>query len=268
MTTTPKQIHFHQAADPSQLEPLKASWRETLTAPQDGMWETLTGYATHWEIKKADQTIGYACVDSDNRLLQFFVLPLWMEDSPSILQDFIRERQLSEALLGTNNPVALSAAMHWQTSIAVHTNLFSDFQQVEAGDMEGTFRASTADDLERLVDFCHESMQAPKGWLSGYLGNLIARKEIYLLEKEGAIRGTCEVRKSDSDPGIADVGMVVSPKHRRKGVATYLIRKAKKLAYEQGRKPICSCEKDNIGSLKSIQKSGFRSMHQMLLMTF
>ncbi len=265
---TPSQVHFQQATDPSQLDPLKSSWRETLTAPQDGMWETLTGYATHWEIKEVDRTIGYACVDGENRLLQFYVLPAWMENSPAILQAFLQEQQVEQALLGTNNPLALSAAMHWQQSVAVHTNLFSDFLEVETGEIEGIFRATTENDLDRLVDFCHESMNAPKEWLSGYLGNLIARKEIYVLEKGEEVLGTCEVRKSDSDPTIADVGMVVAPNHRRKGIATYLIRKAKELAYEQGRKPICSCEKDNIGSLKSIQKSGFRTMHQMVLMQF
>jgi len=35
-----------------------------------------------------------------------------------------------------------------------------------------------------------------------------------------------------------------------------------------GRTPICSCEAGNIGSLKAIHKNGFRSIHQMLKLSF
>ena len=89
-----------------------------------------------------------------------------------------------------------------------------------------------------------------------------------MLEDIGEILGSCVVRKCDSDPEIANVGMAVAPAHRRKGLGTFLLGKAKEKAIEWGKQPICSCEMDNAGSLKSIQKNGFRSIHQMLYMEF
>ena len=82
------------------------------------------------------------------------------------------------------------------------------------------------------------------------------------------ILGACEVRKSAVQPEVADLGMVVSVNHRRKGVGTYLLGQAKRISREWDRKPICSCEKENAGSLKSILNNGFRSVHQMLVMEF
>jgi predicted acetyltransferase len=76
------------------------------------------------------------------------------------------------------------------------------------------------------------------------------------------------VRNSDTDDSIADIGMIVSPLYRKSGYGTFLLGKAKEIAIRIGKTPICSCEKDNLGSLKSIQKNGFRSIHQLLSVEF
>lgn len=268
MQAKTKQFDFQQITETDILEPLKMEWRKSLTAVQDGMWETLTEYGNHWALKDKSQLIGYASVDDGNRLLQFFVLPNWMHESLLVFQQFIQQEDIKEGLIGTNNPICLSVALHFQKSVEVNTYLFTDFLKVNITEQEGELKMAVGNDLKRLIDFCHISMGGPKDWLKGYLGNLIEKKEVFLLEKEGEILGTCEVRISESEPSIADVGMIVSPNHRRKGIGTYLLGTAKKIALQWHKTPICSCEKDNIGSIKSIQKNGFRTVHQMLLMKF
>ncbi len=268
MQTSIKSLQFESVNELSILEPLKTQWRKTLTAPQDGMWEVLTNYATHWSIKIESKMIGYACVDGEDQLLQFFVQPEWIKEGPTLFKQFIQQENIHKALIGTNNPFCLSLAMHWQKSVVIHTYLFADFLKVAVTEKEGNPRAADSNDLENLIEFCHQSMGGPKDWLNSYLGNLISRGELFVLENGGETLGTCEVRKSESQPGIADLGVIVSPKHRRKGLGTYLLGKAKEIALQWNRAPICSCEKDNIGSLTMIQNNGFRSMHQMLLFKF
>lgn len=259
---------FKKNDAPAILSPLKAIWQKSLVAPQDGMWETLTGYATPWEIQAENQTIGYACVDDENRLLQFFVLPPWMQAGETIFRQFIAQEKIEKGLVGTNNPMCLSIAMHVQKSVKVDTYLFTDYVKEATVERAGVFRMATEDELERLVDFYHKSMDGPEAWLTGYLGDLLAKGEIFFLEENGEILGACEVRRRASDPTLADLGMVVSASHRKKGIGTYLLGKAKEVAYGWDKEPICSCEKENMGSLKSIQKNGFRSIHQMVLMAF
>jgi predicted acetyltransferase len=111
-------------------------------------------------------------------------------------------------------------------------------------------------------------MGAPKGWLQGYLGGLVEKGEVFFLEQGDNIVGTCEVRKSTSAPAFADIGMAVSPDFRRQGYGTYMLNKAKAIAVEWGRHPICSCEKENVGSFKSISNCGFASKFQLLSITF
>jgi predicted acetyltransferase len=171
-------------------------------------------------------------------------------------------------MIGTNNPICLSIAMHLQQSVKVDSYLFSDFLSVNHPKQNGVFRFAEMEDQKMLVDFYHQSMGASREWLNGYLANLVKKKEICLLEENDEILGVCEIRKSESDPTVTDLGMVVSPAHRKKGIGTYLLGKAKDIALQRETSPICSCEKDNIGSLKSIQNNGFRTVHQMLLMEF
>lgn len=268
MEAAPNQYQFQKAVDPKLLVPLQKEWKKTLVAPQDGMWEMLRSYATQWELRDENQLIGYASVDDENRLLQFYLLPAFLQDGLVIFQQFIEQESIKKALVGTHNPIGLSLALHFQKVVTVDTYLFEDHIKVSPPAKEGTMSAATIPELERMVDFYHHSMNGPKEWLNGYLGDLLAKGEVFFLEHEGEIRGVCEVRRSANNPQIADIGMVVSPDFRQKGYGTYLLGQAKAKAIEWGRSPICSCEKGNVGSMKSIQNNGFRSIHQLLLIEF
>lgn len=261
-------FHFTPTVNSSSVDVFKQAWRDSLLAPQDGMWEILTEAAQDWEISTDEEPIGYASVDEGGKLLQFFLLPFWIQDGAEIFQQFIQQEKIEKALIGTHNPICLSIAIQVQKSVKVDTCLFTDHLTVQTLDKAGVFRSYGTDDPEKLIDFYHENIEAPKDWLRGYLGGHLAKGEIFVLVEGGEILGACEVRKSDSQAGIADLGMVVSAKHRKKGLGTYLLGKAKEVALSWGKQPICSCEKANIGSLKSIQNNGFRSIHQMLLLSF
>ncbi|KAA3596306.1 MAG: GNAT family N-acetyltransferase [Calditrichaeota bacterium] len=263
-----EEIQFENVSDNTIFDSLKTEWRKSLTAPQDDMWETFTEFAEHWKINFKNQTIGYACVNSDNCLLQFFLIPEWIQTGSSIFEKFAHQLKIQKAIIGTNNPHCLSMAMNFQESVEIQFYLFSDYLNEKVGDKEGTLRLVKIDELEKFVEFCHISTGGPKDWLSGYVSNLITKGEYFVFEEKGEILGICEVRKSETNPKVANLGMIVSPNHRKKGLGTFLLGKAKEISLEWKREPICGCEKENIGSLKAIHKNGFRSIHQMLLLKF
>ncbi len=186
---TDKQFQFSKITDTGITDPLKAEWRESLTAPQDDMWEAFTDNAKHWELKEGNQTIGYACVNDDNMLLQYYLVPQWMHVSVDIFQEFISQLKISKAMVGSNNPFLFSVAMHFQKSIEIDTYLFTDLLKVKMIEKEG-LRSAESEDLEKLVHFYNESMGGPEEWLRSYVANLIDRGEIFLLVEEKEILGT------------------------------------------------------------------------------
>ena len=259
---------FIKSTNTAKLTSLKNNWLESLTSPQDGMWASFRNSATQWGIVCGDKMIGYASVDESNQLLQFYISPNQLSNGKDIFKEFIDQQKIKRGMVGTNNPIFLSIALNFVKELNVHTYLFRNSYEVNVDKKEGILKVCQNEDLERIVDFCHYSMGAPKEWLVGYINGLIKRQEIFSLEDDGKIIGTCEVRKSTSAPEFADIGMVVSPDYRRKGYGIYLLNKAKSIALEWGKTPICSCEKDNVGSKKSINNCGFVSMYQLLSIDF
>lgn len=267
--TMKNELFFNKIDHSESILSLVERWRKTLTAPQDGMWESFLEYATKVEIRADNRTIGYACLNDENQLLQCFLTEQWLEYGEEVLAELINQFEITSAMVGTNNPIFLSLCLPFQKTVEVHTLLFYDaLEPVSTNYDLPPIKLAWQEDLALLVNFYNESIGAPKEWLNQYLGNLISRGELFFLLQGSEILGTCEVRNSDSDVLVADIGMVVSKDHRLKGYGGYLLSKAKELAYDQGRKPICSCEAQNIGSLKSIHKNGFRSIHQILRLSF
>ena len=259
---------FRELFNVDQLNHLKKEWVKSLISPQDGMWESFRENAKNWGVFDGNTMIGYAAIGEDNQLIQYYIIPNLMSKNEDIFKAFLDKMQIKTAVVGTNNPCFLSAALNYTSDVKINSYLFRDGNEVEIEDKEGTIKECQEHDLNRIVDFCHSSIGAPKGWLLEYIGDLVNRKEIYFLEHNGDIIGTCEIRKSKTAPEFADIGMIVSPKYRQQGYGTYLLHEAKRIAIEWKKVPICSCEKENIGSIKSIHKCGFVSRYQLLSMSF
>ena len=263
-----QEYSFKEITDASDLDEVKKDWLATLASPQDGMWEAFRHHAIDWGIYLDGSLIGYAVINDENQLLQFYLTPIHLANGESIFKNFVDQRNIQSGIVGTNNPQFLSLTLHFTANIQVHSYLFRAYHPVDIATKNGELKECQKEDLESVINFCHYSIGAPKEWLAVYLGNLIERKEIFFLEKDDTIIGTCEVRKSKTAPQYADIGMIVSPDFRKQGYGTFLLHEAKKIAIQQGRIPICSCEKDNLGSLKAIHNAGFVSTYRLLTVNF
>ena len=259
---------FETVQSVDSLIPLMEACRKSRTAPADGMWESFRANATHWGIYRAEELVGYAQVDAQDQLLQFYLDPWTLVDSLDIFAGFLGESGVKNGIVGTHSPVFLSTAMHFAQRSSVHTYLFESYLETDVLERPGTLVPCSLDSLEVVVDFGHHSVGAPQVWLRSYFGDLIKQEALFVLTNEGKIIGTCEVRPNLTFPQCADIGMIVSPDFRRQGYGTYLLGRAKAIAVERGKQPICSCENGNTGSLRAIQANGFRSVHRLLGVRF
>ena len=156
--------------------------------------------------------------------------------------------------------------------MAVHSYLFENEKEVDLAkptDIEGLDLEPAMDlDIPALINFCNNNVESDPNWLEAYLKRLVDRKEIYHLKKDGNIISTCEIRKSLTQPSIADIGTIVDSAFRKKGIGSWLFAKAKKMSLAQGNNPICSCEQVNIGSKRMIENAGFVSKNMILKISF
>jgi predicted GNAT family acetyltransferase len=267
-------ISLHKLPDSSSILDLKRQYLESLIAPMDGMWEVgFTNPAPHWEIRWRGERSGYYAANADGALLQFFVLPAFEDHGRDIFDHVIAQESLTQAVVSTIDPTFLSFCLDVQTKVAVHTYLYEIHAEVRPDHPEAdglTFRLVEAHEMDRTISFqqtCLDSDKDLSNWLRGYSANLIERGELFVLDRGGDWLGLGEYRRSASQDGVVDLGMMVAPAHRGKGWATHILAHLSVQSVAEGLHAICSTTAENVGAQKAIQRAGFTSRHSILTVT-
>lgn len=278
-TLNSNSINIQPAQSTTDLASFKTAYLKSLTAPLDGYWETaVIGLAPHYEIWGNNHPIGYCVITEDQQLLQIYTI----EGSVTFtaLKQLITTGKAKTAVVGTNDPSILAncAKLIDNFEMTINTYLFQDdimpAQFLPPANAE--FRLATMQDLKVLVNFYNQNdeyedsdaIEAGFDSHHHYTKSLIENEQVFLLTDEKTIFGIGECRFSQSQPPFADVGMIVNKSHRRQHLGTTILVQLKKFCYKNGRKPICSCDAENIASRKTIEKAGFRNTDRLLNIKF
>lgn len=264
-------ISIIQLPDNSSISGMKADYLRGLTAPMDGMWDTgFTNPAPHWELRIDGQAIGYVAVSDEGVLLQFYVEPGFIQQAGSLLDHAISELNVSTAMVSTIDPAFLSLCFDRNFKMTVNTYLYEIYEMVAPKHPEADsvlLRLITAEELKRVTDmqnYCLGGSPGENEWLQGYSSNLIARNEIYVMSQGDEWLGLGECRRSDTQSGVADLGVMVDPSFRGNGWATFILSSLIKVCADTGLKAICSTATENPASQKAIERAGFRTRNRIL----
>lgn len=267
-------LSLHPVSDLSSIQDLKTAYLQSLIAPLDGMWDTgFINPSPHWEIRVEDEQAGYYAANAKGKVLQFYVCPTHAPQQRSIFEHVIAQETITHALASTLDPAFLSLCLDVQKGIAVHTYLYethSPIQPIHPDAAKVYLRLVELAELERIVSFqqaCLGGEHDLSAWLRGYSSNLIARNELYVLCQGASWIGIGECRKSDTQAGIADLGMMVHPDYRRRKWATYILALLRAYCEKHNLRAICSTTAENIGSQKAIARAGFVRRHRLLDVT-
>jgi GNAT superfamily N-acetyltransferase len=258
----------------AQLDSLRRQYYTSLNAPLDGMWDDLIHRAVTKGIFYEHECIGYFCHDQAYTLINFFLADRWLNHKQTVITHLLQDEYFPQAYVSTNHPCFLTAVLPLVRRTSVYYYLFEegpDFDQaptVPPPYQDTELRIADHNDLNILVDFCYKTSSVDKAWLTEYTRHWIEREGMYYLTRDQEIVGTLELRKSHTQPGYADLGAIVSPKHRKQGLGTYLMKKGRTLCYQKGFTSICSCRFDNKGSRRMIENAGFVNKHLMLRVKF
>ncbi len=265
-------IEIRDIGSPEELGDLKQGYLESLSAPLDGMWEVFAGMGRQLEILSAGERAGYFSINEEGQVLQFHLAPEFQPAAAQLFAAAVARDEVQGAIVSTADPLLLGLCLDLQQSLRVHTYLYQDHRRV---DIELTDGAGASLDLvqeselDEIAALQRESLDGDLGdWLVVYLTNLIARRELHALRLNGEVLGTGETRVSDSQPPHVDLGVITMRRHRRRGVASYILGRLKQHCYERNLVPICSAAAGNVASLRAIARAGFVSRHRLLEVTF
>jgi GNAT superfamily N-acetyltransferase len=267
-------ISTHPCSDLSAIRDLKAEYLQSLIAPMDGMWDSgFVNASPHWEMRVNGERVGYYVANAEGTLLQFHVQPALEEHRQTLFDHVIAQESVQQAEASTVDPSFLSLCLDVHTKAVVHTYLYEvradacpDPQKIAGV----ALRVITAGELDRTVALQENCLgytaehKNDSNWLRGYSQNLIARTELYALCRNDEWLGLGECRRSDSQKGVTDLGMMIAPQHRSKGLGAYVLTCLRVHAAGQGRRAICSTTIENGAARKAIVRSGFMSRHRIM----
>lgn len=235
---------------------LRSQLYQTLTAPIDAMWEKLyIGSAQHYLIHENDTVIGYCAINQDDCLLQLFLISGHQSKMNRVVIELLESKLIRSAKLSSNEPISFSACLALSKGIAADTLCFEHPNEMMNLSASHELIEVTEKHIPDVKLFYKEQVGMDDTF--GYTENLVARKELFMVKDAGTITAISECRMSDSQSGIADLGIIVHANFRRKGLASSVMAAQVNRVLSLGRKPICSTTVDNLASQKMIEKAGF-----------
>lgn len=263
-----------------QIQAMKEAYLRGLVFPLDAYWQSaVVDRASHWQILLENRPAGYFAARPHKHLLQFYVRDPFLQAASDLFTFVVQSEFVQTASAGTNEPAYLAHCLDHQNGIAVRSFIFQDHKRVEP-DLEAfphaRFRAASPADAQDLARFLSQNNEfedteaITEGFENhlNYARSLIEEEQAFLLINENELLGIGECRISASQLPYADLGMIASREHRRRGIGTYILARLKEYCYARGAKPICSCAAENIPSRKTIEKAGFITRHRLLDIEF
>ncbi|MDA0149040.1 GNAT family N-acetyltransferase [Vibrio sp. LaRot3] len=262
------------------LQPLKAEYFAQTTAPLDGMWHF--GFAPmsqHFGFYEGHNLVGFCCINHDGYLLQFYLAPnakssasdlftLLAQNNSKVISEVVGE--VKGAFVSTCDPLFLSLSLDNVETLSVNALLYCGLrnERIEP-EQKATLVNVLPHDLGVFVTFAADAIGAPVDWLKEYFGQLIEKQELFGYWVEGRLIASGECRKFEQfQQDYADLGMIVSPKHRGQGIATDVLNALIDHAQQQDLTPMCSTEASNIGAQKAMAKAGLKSKHRFVRIDF
>ncbi|TRX72689.1 GNAT family N-acetyltransferase [Carboxylicivirga sp. M1479] len=248
------------------INDLRSQLYLSLKAPIDAMWEQLyIGSSQHYLIKDKE-TLGYCCINEEGCLTQIFLTKNHLSLMDEVIKELISSGLIKTASLSSNEPVAFNACLVHSKSVKANTFCFQHLNKEVELNTNLNVELVTTDDIPLVKLFLKEQVGMDDTF--GYTENLVARKEIFMLKEAEIIVATSECRMSDSQPKIADLGIIVNRNFQGRGLATQIMKMQVNRVLKAGRKPICSTTLDNVASRKAIEKSGFYCSNIIFDMNF
>ncbi|WP_117881369.1 GNAT family N-acetyltransferase [Aureibaculum luteum] len=260
-------MNFIKTDKKEKIKNLRVKLYERLTAPIDAMWELLyIASSQHYLIEHNNSQIGYCCIDEKNTLIQIFLLEESIYVMEKAINELISLKLINSASLSSNEPIGFNACLFHSKSTKANTFCFEHLNTAIKVNSTLNIELVSPDDITTIKAFLKEQVGMDDTF--GYTENLVSRKEIFMIKESDVIIATSECRMSDSQPEIADLGIIVNKNYQGKGIATQVMKMQVNRVLKSDRKPICSTTLDNIASKKAIEKSGFYCSNIIFDITF
>lgn len=215
-----------------------------------------------YAIYADNEFAGYALIH-DHVIVEFYLIPSMIGIAKNAMTNLMSETASTSSLCKSFDHLFLEACIQIFNRKEIVGYLYRNFeisQTPELVNLDLLVEPVTESDLQSILSIDGQFF-ADVAEIKTYFE---PDSRIFKFTAQDELVGCGIVKQVIPGMNYYDIGYVVSPEHRQKGVATYIATQLKNYCIEQGWNPIAGCSSENIASQKALERAGFCSEHNLL----
>lgn len=235
---------------------LRQQYLASLEEPQEWFLEELVGLGQVWTLE--DGTYGVTHVKT---LVEF--VSAEPTHTGKLLRDFQGQHGFSTALVKSYDHGLVRACEQLGWTVVVGGLLFRKRKLSRPAAFDcAVIRATISADVHTIWQINGAFFES-----EDEVADLAGANKLWTAIVDGEIAGCGVSNRVIKDSDAVDIGMMVAPNFRRKGLGTYIVSEIADRVEIDGLRPICGCGASNVASRATLEKAGFVSEHQLLSFT-
>lgn len=222
----------------------------------------------HFAVSDSSRKVGYVSYETDSRMvLEGWVEPEWRERGTRTVADWIR-RSGATHIRSKSNDIFLTALLdELCREIGVESVHFERRRKSSIAIEGAVLRpAQTHDQTQLCGILCRPEARELEIEDEAVLQELIASGNTYwALQVDGLVAGVGAVWYNRFQRKFVDIGMVVHPDYRRRGIGAFILQELSKVCEEKGLVPRAGCFVEHEVSRRTLERAGFEVSSEMML---
>ena len=207
--------------------------------------------------------IGYAIKNSNNVLIEFYVVNKYVSSSNKFFRQTLKELSISEVYCKSFDFLLLSNCLLNSFSYKVVGVLYRDYvEPLVKTDAKITMKKADLSSVNFLLNqdnSINELFETEEQLLK-----YINKESVFEFYCNKEFIGCGMALRTNPDWSFCDLGVWVNPSKRGQRFGSQIILKLHSFAINNDMKPSCGCAIENIASQKAIEKSGFVSKYKLI----
>ncbi len=254
-----------KTTDQTVIEQLRIRYINHLPLAQEYYLEILINASSFYEIHIDGRLAGYFVLSQNNILLEYSVLPEWVNRMDELFGYILKEFKIKKALCKTFDTDLLFCCLAFQKKSSTAGYLFREFAGKSSSitPTDITVRRAKMADEAQIITVNEEVFDHPEE-----VGQYIRAQQIFLFEKTGSLVGFGIYSLVFRGRNDYDIGMLITPEFRHQGYGTYIIHYLVNFCRQNGWNANAGCAAENIASRKCLEKAGFVTRHRLQMFLF
>jgi len=207
--------------------------------------------------------IGYTIKNSDNVLIEFYVVNEYVSSSNNFFRQIIKELSISEVYCKSFDFLLLNNCLLNSFPYKVIGVLYRDYvEPLVKTDVKITMQKADFSSVNFLLNQDNSIKELFE--TEEQLLKFINEGNVFEFYRNKEFIGCGMVLRTNPDWNFCDLGVWINPSKRGQRLGSQIILKLRSFAINNNMKPSCGCAIENIASQKTIERSGFTSKYKLI----